>query len=240
MPFRLPRRRPLAALQVEVTSRCPRGCTICPGSAPELGWRNGDLDEATWGKLEDDLGLVCHVQLQGWGEPLLHPRLPEIVGAVKAAGSRVGLTTNGDLLPDAVEWIVDRRVGLVTISMAGSGARHDALRDGSRLQEVWGAIGRLLARRGRRKRPRVEIGYLLTLEGIEDLPRVLEKAAEKGVDELFVIHLDVLPTRELLDRTAFDSSGLRPGAGGAIEAAERAARAGRIVSGHRRRSPRTC
>ncbi len=229
MRFRLPGRRPLAALQIEVTSRCTRGCVICPRSAAGPSWREGDLSEATWHRLRGDLDLARHVHLQGWGEPLLHPRLAEMVEAVKAVGPRVGLTTNGDLLPVAVEWIVDRKVDLVTVSVAGAETTHAALRAGSRLREIWESVGRLLDRRGRRKRPRVQISYLLTLEGADELPGVVEQAAEAGVDELFVIHLDATPTRAYLDRAAFDASGLRPGVARAIAAAEQAARSRGIV-----------
>jgi len=225
-PFR---HRPLSALQVEVTSRCTRQCAICPRSAVGLDWREGDLDDATWDRLQPDLSLASYVHLQGWGEPLLHPRLPEMVEAAKAAGSKVGLTTNGDLLPAAVEWIVDRKVDLLTVSVAGAEATQASLRGGSLLGEVWDALGRLLARRGRRKRPRVQVSYLLTLEGVDELPGVVEAAAEVGVEELFVVHLDVTPTRELLERAAFDSSGLRAGVAEAIAAAERMARSRRIV-----------
>jgi MoaA/NifB/PqqE/SkfB family radical SAM enzyme len=229
MRFRLPRRRPLAALQIEVTSRCTRQCAICPRSVEGLAWRDGEMDEATWHRLRDDLDVAPYVHLQGWGEPLLHPRLPEMVDAVKAAGPEVGLTTNGDLLPEAIEWIVDRKVDLVTVSVAGAEATHAALRDGSELKEVWGAVGLLLDRRGRGKRPKVQVSYLLTVDGIDELPRVVSTSAEVGVDELFVTHLDVTPGREFLDRSAFDSTGLRAGVAQAIADAERTARSRGLV-----------
>jgi MoaA/NifB/PqqE/SkfB family radical SAM enzyme len=224
MRFRFFKRRPLAALQVEVTSRCTRRCAVCPRSTEGLAWREGDLDDATWHRLLDDLDLAPYVHLQGWGEPLLHPRLPEMVAEVKAAGPKVGLTTNADLLPAAVDWIVGGDIDLVIVSVAGAEASHAALRDGSRLPEVWDAVRGLLARRGRRKRPKVQISYLLTLEGVDELPRVVEAAAEVGVDGVFVVHLEATPARELLDRAAFVSSGLRAGVAQVIASAESAAR----------------
>jgi hypothetical protein len=54
-------------------------------------------------------------------------------------------------------------------------------------------------------------------------------AAAAGADELFVIHPDVAPTREHLERTAFGPSGLRPEARAALVAAERVARERRIA-----------
>jgi hypothetical protein len=38
------RRRPLRAVQVEVTSRCTRRCAICPRSALSKTWLEGDMD----------------------------------------------------------------------------------------------------------------------------------------------------------------------------------------------------
>jgi MoaA/NifB/PqqE/SkfB family radical SAM enzyme len=224
MAFRLFKRRPLAAIQVEVTSRCTRRCAICPRSADGLAWREGDLDEATWHRLQEDLDLAPYVHLQGWGEPMLHPRLPEMVASVKAAGPKVGLTTNADRLSEAVDWIVEEGVDLVTVSVAGGEAAHAALRDGSGIGEVWDAIRELSHRRGRRKRPRVQISFLLTRDGVEELPPAVESAAAAGADEFFVIHLDVTPTRELLERAAFEASGPRENVGRAVAAAESAAR----------------
>ena len=86
--------------------------------------------DATWDRLSSDLGLARHVHLQGWGEPLLHPRLPEMAKAAKAAGSDVGITTNGDLLEPAIDWIVEERVDQIVFSVAGDDATHADLRAG--------------------------------------------------------------------------------------------------------------
>jgi len=187
-------------------------------------WRDGDLGDATWDRLRPDLNLARHVHLQGWGEPLLHPRLPEMVDAAKAVGSTVGITTNGDLLEDAIDWIVTRGVDIVTVSVAGDETTHAALRSGSRLEELWAAVGRLVARRGPRKAPRVKVGYLLTKQNCEQIAGLVEAAADAGAEEIFVTHLDCTPSRELLETAAFDTSGLRPEAVEAIEAASRVAR----------------
>lgn len=60
-------KRPLRALQVEVTSRCTRSCVVCLRSVFENHWMEGDLDEDLWKILEPDLSLVEYVYPQGWG-----------------------------------------------------------------------------------------------------------------------------------------------------------------------------
>jgi len=217
-------RHRLTALQLEVTSRCTRECAICPRTALASEWRDGDLGDATWDSVRRDLGLARHVHLQGWGEPLLHPRLPEMVDAVKSAGSTVGITTNGDLLGGAIDWIVTRRVDLVTVSVAGDDATHADLRSGSQLEDLWAAVGQLVIRRRSRKVPRVKVSYLLTMQNCRQLPGLVQAAADVGADEIFVTHVDCTPSRELLDTAAFDTSGLHPKAVEAIESASRVAR----------------
>lgn len=221
-------RRPLNALQIEVTSRCTRECAICPRTALSSVWQDGDLSDASWDRLRPDLELARHVHLQGWGEPLLHPRLPEMVDAAKAAGNTVGITTNGDLLQPAIDWIVDKRVDLVTVSVAGDQATHAELRSNSHLPELWTVVRELVARRNRRKRPKVKVSYLLTKRNCAVLPGAVREAADAGAEELFVTHLDCTPSRELLEVTAFGESGLLPAAAKAIEAARRVARQGKI------------
>jgi MoaA/NifB/PqqE/SkfB family radical SAM enzyme len=213
---------------VEVTSRCTRQCAVCPRTALTSVWIDGDLGDAAWAVLRRDLGLARHVHLQGWGEPLLHPRLPEMAAAAKAAGSTVGVTTNGDLLADAVDWIVAGRIDLVTVSVAGDATTHAALRSGSRLERIWEAVERLAARRGKRRQPAIKVSYLLTAANPGSLPGVVRAAADTGADELFVTHVDCTPSPELLGMAAFDGPRLRPEVGEAITAAARVAGAAGI------------
>jgi len=222
------KRRPLVALQVEVSSRCTRRCAICPRTPLAEVWRDGDLGDATWERLRDDLSLARHVHLQGWGEPLLHPRLPEMADTAKAAGCKVGLTTNGDLLADALDWIVAGSVDQVTLSVAGDETTHAALRDGSTLEESWTAVERLITRRRRTDRPRVQVSYLLTRANSGQLPGVIQAAAAAGADEFFATHLDCTPSPELLDEAAFSGSELRPEVAESLAAAKRQARSSGI------------
>lgn len=212
-----------------MTSRCTRECAICARSALASTWRDGDLADETWDRLRQDLGLARHVHLQGWGEPLLHPRLPEMVDAVKKAGSDVGITTNGDLLEPAIDWIVEKRVDQVVLSVAGDDATHAELRSGARLEELWTVLQSLVDRRGKRKTPKVKVSYLLTRSNCEQVPGIVEAAADVGADELFVIHLDCTPSQELRDEAAFGASGLIPEAAAAIERATRLARTRKIA-----------
>jgi MoaA/NifB/PqqE/SkfB family radical SAM enzyme len=202
------RGRLLQALQVEVTSRCMQSCSICPRSALSDRWLQGDLSREHWKRIERDLTIAEHVHLQGWGEPLLYPDLRHLAHAAKQKGCSVGITTNGDLLASAIEWIVAAGVNLVTISVAGDARTHARLRDGSRLDRVLQAAADLAQRaRDSRSGTRVQLSYLLTRDNAAQLPDLVEHAADAGVQEVFVTHLDCTPTAELLAQAAFEAPG---------------------------------
>jgi MoaA/NifB/PqqE/SkfB family radical SAM enzyme len=223
------KRRALRALQIEVTSRCTRVCALGPRSVLFDRWREQDLAAETWRRLEPDLGVAEHVHLQGWGEPLLHPGLRRMVRACKASGCSVGITTNGDLLASALDWLLDEEVDLVTVSVAGDSDTHPRMRGGSLLEPVISAASELAHRSHERGgATRVQLSYLLTRENARDLPALLERAAHAAVDEVFVVHLDCTPSRFLLETSAFEEEGLAPGVKAHLDEAARVARRNRL------------
>jgi hypothetical protein len=178
-----------------------------------------------WSKLSRNLELAEHVHLQGWGEPLLHPSLPEWVRDAHRAGCTVGLTTNGDLLGDAEEWLLRGDVDQVVISLAGDTPQHYTLRDGSCLEEVLTASSRLSRRAKERGLPlRVLGSYLLTRNNAAALPPVVRLTAEAGLSELFVIHLDCRTSRFQFEQSAFAGSSLVEGVVVHLDEAEEVAR----------------
>jgi MoaA/NifB/PqqE/SkfB family radical SAM enzyme len=215
-------RRPLRSLQVEVTSRCSLSCAICPRTHVP-GWRDLDLPDAAWTRLEEDLHLAADVHLQGWGEPLLDGRLPERVRRAHEAGCSVGLTTNGVALADAAPWIVAERVARVAVSTGASRSVCGAGGEGLAGDRIWDAVSTISSRR-RGRVPRLLVSMILSRDSGEDLTTIVREAAEAGADEVYAIHIDCTPTRELLERAAFAQGALRPAIRDALAAAASAAR----------------
>lgn len=222
------RKRLLRALQIEVTTRCTRRCAICPRTSLVDLWREGDLSDALWRKLEPCLSLAEHVHLQGWGEPLLHPKLEKMVQAANRAGCSVGITTNGDLIDEAMDWILDEGIYLVTLSIAGEPETHERLRGGSRLERILELSGKLVSQASqlkskKRRKIKIQLSYLLTRDNAAQLLAVVERAAGFGIGEIFVNHLDCTPTADLLKQCAFDKVGLLMGVAKHLDRAAAAA-----------------
>jgi MoaA/NifB/PqqE/SkfB family radical SAM enzyme len=172
-----------------------------------------------------------HVHLQGWGEPLLHPRLLDMISVAKEAGCRAGLTTNGMRLSTEVsKGLLDLDLDLIAVSIAGATrATHEAIRAGSDLPLILENVRQLLALRGRRgvKRPKLEFSYLMTKTNLAELPAAVDLVASLGADELYAINLDYVVRPEHDALKAFGCPSRREEFGRIVEEVrERARRAG--------------
>jgi MoaA/NifB/PqqE/SkfB family radical SAM enzyme len=80
--------------------------------------RQADLEWDTFECFLSSHPSLEYVELQGEGEPLLHPKFFDMVAACRARGIRVSLITNGSLLGEqAVERLVWQQVNSVHVSL---------------------------------------------------------------------------------------------------------------------------
>src|SRR5438093_7138189 len=86
-------------LQLEVTSACNLRCAMClVRYRPPVNKVEGALPIQVFDQLLADLPRLQAITLQGLGEPLLHPRLLEMVRRCHERGIRVGFNSNATLL----------------------------------------------------------------------------------------------------------------------------------------------
>jgi MoaA/NifB/PqqE/SkfB family radical SAM enzyme len=116
-------------VNVEVTRRCNLTCLGCPYHSSLRG-RVPLGDPAVQDVPLEHIESLCRelprlgtreIVLVGGGEPLLHPRLCDIVSAFKDAGCTVELFTNGTLIDRTyAEAILDSRLDIVRVSLWAS------------------------------------------------------------------------------------------------------------------------
>jgi MoaA/NifB/PqqE/SkfB family radical SAM enzyme len=195
-------KRPFHVVQIEVTSRCGTGCIFCPHDALARKWIEGDLTlEAYREHIAPHLDLFELVYLQGWGEPMLHPGLWEMIGLAQEKGCRTGFTTNGKWLDaEHNQKLLDTHVELVSVSFAGTAAPiHESLRknsDFSHLCKNFESLASLKKQHGT-EYPWLELHFLMTHANLSELPPLVELAASLGADEIVATNLTYSPSLEL-------------------------------------------
>jgi MoaA/NifB/PqqE/SkfB family radical SAM enzyme len=196
------KKRPFPVVQIEVTSRCGTGCVFCPHDALSKKWIEWDLAIETYREqIAPHLDLFELVYLQGWGEPMLHPGLWEMIQIAKEKGCRTGFTTNGTWLDEEHnQKILDMGVDLISVSFAGTTASlHEALRthsDFSQLCSNFQSLANLKKQSGC-EHPWLELHFLMTRINLKDLPVLVELAASLGADEIVATNLTYSPSLEL-------------------------------------------
>ena len=149
------------------------------------------------------------VFLQGWGEPFLNPEFMTMVRMAKEAGCKVGTTTNGMLLNEKIIYqLVECGMDVLAFSLAGVDENNDALRRGTSLDTILGAIHLLheTKRNLGKELPAVHIAYMLLrskLKDIERLPLFLQGLA---VNQVVVSTLDFVPCKKLECETIIPST----------------------------------
>jgi radical SAM protein with 4Fe4S-binding SPASM domain len=181
-------------IQLEVTGACNLACTMCLVSyRPKIGKRRGALDFERFCGIVDGLPQLERLTLQGLGEPLLAPRLIEMVAYAAGHGIAVGFNTNAQLLtPERSRALVDAGVAWLHVSVDGAtAATYEGIRSGARFTRLERHVPALTAAAARRGDggPDVCLVFVAMRRNIRELPDVVRLAARWGVRSVRVQNL---------------------------------------------------
>lgn len=181
-------------IQLKVTSTCNLTCTIYLISyRPKLKRRAGALEYAQFREIVDGLPNLERLTLQGLGEPLLAPRLEDMVAYAAGRGIAVGFNSNAQLLtPARSRRLVDAGLAWLHVSVDGAtAATYEGIRNAAvfaRLERHVPALTEAVERRGD-GRPDVSLVFVAMRRNIAELPGVVGLAAAWGVPGVRVQNL---------------------------------------------------
>lgn len=151
-------------------------------------------------KILDDLDDFPGPKTIAWagvGEPLLHPRLPEMVRAAHEKGMRTEITTNGLLLSHALsDSLLESGLDQLAVSIDGATyEKYEHIRRGSSLKSVIDNVNYFYRTSVKMARTvRIGVVFVAMSENIHELPEVGERAKEMGAS--FILVTNLLPYRE--------------------------------------------
>lgn len=183
-------------VQIEPVGQCNLSCRMCPVVYRGDGGRGKPpafMAFETFCRVIDGFPELRELQLQGMGEPFLHPRLLDMVRYAAARGIAVSTNSNLTALSGrrALECVTS---GLKTLHVSIDAAHPEAyafIRIGARLNRVLQNLERLVeAKRTLNARdPEIILVAVVMRRNLEELPELVRLAHRYGVLSVAVQHL---------------------------------------------------
>jgi len=183
-------------LVTDPTNRCNLRCPLCPTGLGLKGRPKGDMPWNLYLKVLRELSpWAIRIWFFNWGEPLLNPRLFDMIREANRRGLATNLSTNVQLLgrEKALE-LLDSNLDYLIISMDGYDAEsYGRYRIGASFDRAMENIRFLLAERQRQGRTglRVEWQSLVTAYNQDQLDRITDLASKTGVDRVRFMPLEL-------------------------------------------------
>jgi len=200
----------LARVYIEPTNACNLDCTTCMRNV----WDEplGKMPMALFTKILEDLQSfdpLPSIFFGGFGEPLAHPEILQMLTATRRAGFEVELITNGTLLnAAAAEQLVAFGLNRLWVSIDGASPTSYAdVRLGAELHGVIENLRRLIELRDTQPTalPKLGIAFVAMQKNIQDLPAIIRLGKTLGVDRFSIS--GVLPhTKELREQVLYQRS----------------------------------
>ena len=101
-------------IYVEITNICNMNCSFCHGHSRKLKQMTTEEFKEILDKIS---GFTNYIYYHLMGEPLTHPELPEFIKTASNKGFKSMITTNGTLLKQYGDKILDAGIHKVNISV---------------------------------------------------------------------------------------------------------------------------
>lgn len=195
-------------VNLETSLRCNLACVMCAPHRTGSTAKRDVMSDALLTAVERQvLGSAAYVALTVAGEPFVDRTWPRYVDLAERTGTRLVIHCNGTALPrgPALTRLL-RHTQVLEVSV--DGARRETfakIRGRDVLPSILDNIRRAVAARDalpRRHRPRLGITQVLMRDTIDELPELVDLAAQLGVDSVGAVHLTVF-------EAALDAQSLR-------------------------------
>lgn len=172
-------------IQLEPTNRCNQKCIMCPRNEPDFDVPFGDMAFGNYLKILNQLPTITNLQLNGLGEPLLHPRIYDMFREANRRGIKTSINSNLALI-DSIEKakrLVDSRLDVLKVSMDTADPRvYQRIRQSDTFNQVIKAIELVIRARGKRHNPQLWFNPIIVKNNYKDLSAILKLGNRLGID----------------------------------------------------------
>lgn len=187
-------------LQIELVNYCNLSCPVCPSGRGEVARPPKALDVRLFERIMAELGQsLLTVSLWAWGEPLLHPQLPEILRIAQKYQVAFLLSTNGQRLNDEriLNALIDTPPTFLIVAVDGlTDETNSTFRVGAKLEPLLAGVSRLaeLKRTRGALLPILQMRHIVMKHNEHEYPRLRDFAKANGFDLLTLRTLSIIDT----------------------------------------------
>jgi len=177
-------------VQISITNQCNFNCQMCQRN--DLGVKFDKMPFETFEKVINKLpSKVNDLILTGWGEPLTHNRLADMLLLCRKRGTKTRLTSNGALLSDdVINLLIDSELAAITFSMETIKPKVDSsgheikgqLEKISKLAEIVRKRGSVL---------KIYTQSVMQKDNHDDIMDIVDFAIENKLDRVRLTRLDI-------------------------------------------------
>jgi MoaA/NifB/PqqE/SkfB family radical SAM enzyme len=189
-------------MQVELTSYCNLRCPVCPVGAKELTRDPIPMAVDLFERLMVEAGPhLLTISLWAWGEPLLHPRLEQILRVARRYPAASLLSTNGQNLDDDRVQRALRQEPPTYLIVAIDGLTDETnsrFRIGAKLEPALEGVRQLAAwkKASGSQFPVLHCRFMVMEHNEHELPGLKDFAAGAGFDMVSVRTLSIIDADE--------------------------------------------
>ena len=196
-------------MQFELTNRCNLGCPVCPVGAGALSREPQLMDVELFRRVIDEVGpYLLTASLWGWGEPLLHPELREILKAIRKYKIATLLSTNGQMLDEdrIQDALIQEPPTHLIVAVDGlSDETNRKFRAGARLKPILSGVRRIAEakRQLNHQLPILHMRFIVMKHNQHEVPDLIDFARSSQFDMLTIRTLSIIDCQST-DRTHRD------------------------------------
>lgn len=202
----------LNRVYVEATNKCNLSCSTCMRNVWDVKY--GHMSNETFERILSTLAEFPEkpdLFFGGYGEPLSHPNILNMVKRAKGLGHRVSLITNGILLTEPViRQLIESNLDMLWVSLDGASAEcYTDVRLGDALPVVIENLTQLRTQKYQKfggsswsGHPKLGIAFVAMKRNIQDLGEVIRLGRRLGAVEFSVSNV-LAHNTELLDENLY-------------------------------------
>lgn len=186
----------LAHICLDISGRCNLNCRTCSLRHSQTKTLPVHLSDELLHKLAKVIPRIYSMDLQCNCEPLLHPKVSDIITYIKRLNPYVflALVTNGTMLnADLTRQLIASGLDRIGFSLDGATAHtHERIRRGSRFVPLIDAIRTFVTYKQQQgaEKPKTEIVTVASKENIHELSDLLRLASDLGIESVCINGLE--------------------------------------------------